>query len=181
MDGAADQRQPLVCLALPLKESQESRLGVLSSPGRAHTHTHTHTDALTISIQTPFSPSSQTSFPAADLPDPPHMHLVRYGPGQSRHQVQLAGCSEHKEERRGYGHNLTNYKNANLTKIHTKIHTKTCELHYGQTFRARRSLTSGWRLTEVIFWEIWKFWVGLSVKPSGTPATKTLQKVSGLV
>lgn len=80
MDGAADQREPLVCLALPLKKSQENRLGVLFSPGeaRAHTH-HTHT-------YPPFNhrpPSSshkhKTNFyaaPAADLPGPEQIRSV---------------------------------------------------------------------------------------------------------
>lgn len=38
MDGAADQREPPACLALPLKRSQENRLGVLFSPGGARSH-----------------------------------------------------------------------------------------------------------------------------------------------
>lgn len=78
MDGAADQREPLVCLALPLKKSQENRLGVLFSPGGAHTHTHT---------QPPFNrppPPLHTNrqltnfyvAPAADLPSPEQIRPV---------------------------------------------------------------------------------------------------------
>ena len=98
MDGAADQREPLVCLALPLKKSQENRLGVLFSPGGAHTHTHTHTCIHTHTrihththththTQPPFNRTPPplhtnrqlTNFyaaPAADLPSPEQIRPV---------------------------------------------------------------------------------------------------------
>lgn len=82
MDGAADQREPLVCLALPLKKSQENRLGVLFSPGeaRAHTHTtHTHTFHLTTVPPPRHTNIKLTNFyaaPAADLPGPEQIRSV---------------------------------------------------------------------------------------------------------
>lgn len=77
MDGAADQRQPLVCLALPLKESQKNRLGVLFSPGGAHTHTHAQPPySLPPPVHTNIQLTNFYTAPATDLRGPEQIRSV---------------------------------------------------------------------------------------------------------
>lgn len=159
MDGAADQRQPLVCLALPLKESQESRLGVLSSPGRAHTHTHGCTHNLRSNtlflFLTNYFPRGARRWPARPTTNPPGAGVTLVccwgrrcsdGQGALAFRSDLASgqaCKLFRTQRRAIcprqRHNmdkhLTNYTQIQINHFNKNSHTKTQQFQHPQSFR----------------------------------------------